>query len=175
MKKPLQLAATGYGLLIIGASWLQPVFLLIIRLYWGWQFHLTGMGKLMHLDKVAGYFQSLGIPYPAFNAHLSGLTECFGGLFLLLGLCSRITTIPLIVTMIVAYAAAFPDALKNIFSKPDDFVSADPFQFLMAAIIVFVFGPGLFSVDGLIGWILKRRAAKQAAAASPSEAPGTPA
>lgn len=175
MNKPFQLVATGYRLLITGASWLQPVFLLIIRLYWGWQFHLTGMGKLMHLDKVAGYFQSLGIPYPAFNAHLAGLTECFGGLLLYAGICSRITAVPLIITMVVAYAAAFPDALKNIFMKPDDFVSADPFQFLMAAIIVFIFGPGMFSVDGLIGWILKRQAAKRAAAASASEAPGTPA
>src|SRR5580704_11545216 len=114
MKKLFQLATTGYGLLIFVLSWFQPVFLLIIRLYWGWQFHLTGMGKLMHLDKVAGYFQSLGIPYPAFNAHLAGLTECFGGLLLYAGICSRITAIPLIVTMIVAYATAFPDALKNI-------------------------------------------------------------
>ncbi|MGA3172094.1 MAG: DoxX family protein [Chthoniobacteraceae bacterium] len=175
MKRLLQLAATGYGWLITGASCLQPVFLLIIRLYWGWQFHVTGMGKLMNLDRVAGYFQSLGIPFPAFNAHLAGLTECFGGLFLLAGIFSRITSIPLIVTMIVAYNTAFPDAVKHIFSKPDDFVSADPFQFMLAAIIIFIFGPGLFSVDGLVGWILKRRAAKRAAAASASEAPVSPA
>lgn len=35
---------------------LQSPFLLIIRLYWGWQFFLTGKGKLMNLDKTASFF-----------------------------------------------------------------------------------------------------------------------
>lgn len=161
-------AATGYGWIIIFAGWLQSLFLLVIRLYWGWQFHETGMGKLQHIDKVTGYFQSLGIPMPGLNAYMAGITECVGGLFLLLGLCSRISTIPLIFTMIIAYLTAFPDAVKNIFSKPDDFVTADPFLFLLTAVIVFLFGPGRISVDGIIGCILKRRAAKDNAA------PGAP-
>ena len=33
------------------AGLLRPLFLLIIRLYWGWQFFLTGKGKLTHLDR----------------------------------------------------------------------------------------------------------------------------
>ena len=37
-------------------SKLQSPFLLIIRLYWGWQFFLTGKGKLMNLDRTAGFF-----------------------------------------------------------------------------------------------------------------------
>ena len=153
-------------LIKFNTRFLAPVFLLIIRLYWGWQFHITGMGKLTNIPKVTGFFQSLGIPFPAFNAYLSGSTECFGGLLLLLGLASRVTTIPLIITMIVAYITASPDAVRNIFSKPDDFVSADPFLFMLAAIIVFIFGPGPLSLDGLIGRILKARAAKQGEAAA---------
>jgi len=151
-------AAISYQWIITVASWLQAVFLLIIRLYWGWQFHVTGMGKLNDIPKVTGFFQGLGIPFPEFNAYLAGATECFGGLFLLVGLASRVTTIPLIVTMVVAYLTASPDAVKHIFSKPDDFVTADPFLFLLAAVIVFLFGPGLISLDGLIGRILKRLA-----------------
>jgi putative oxidoreductase len=151
--------ATGYQWIITFASWLQPVFLLIIRLYWGWQFHITGMGKLSDISKVTGYFQSLGIPFPALNAYLAGSVECFGGLFLLLGLASRITTIPLIFTMVIAYLTASPDAVKHIFTRPDDFTTADPFLFMLAAVIVFLFGPGLLSLDGLIAFILKRRAA----------------
>jgi putative oxidoreductase len=158
-KNPIfHLAALGYRWITIGASWLQPLFLLIIRLYWGWQFFGTGRGKLMDIPKVTGFFQSLGIPFPAFNAYLAGSAECFGGLLLLLGLGCRITTIPLIITMIVAYITASPDAVRHIFSKPDDFVTADPFLFMLAAIIVFIFGPGPLSLDGLIGRILKRRA-----------------
>jgi len=153
-------------LIKFNTRFLAPVFLLIIRLYWGWQFHITGMGKLTNIPKVTGFFQSLGIPFPAFNAYLSGSTECFGGLLLLLGLASRVTTITLIITMTVAYITASPDAVKNIFTKPDDFVSADQFLFLLAAIMVFIFGPGPLSLDGLIGWFLKKRAAQHAAPAA---------
>ena len=131
----------------------------------GWQFHITGMGKLGDIPKVTGFFQSLGIPYPMLNAYVAGSVECFGGLFLLLGLASRLTTIPLIFTMIIAYLTASPDAVKHIFSKPDDFVTADPFLFMLAAIIVFLFGPGLFSLDGLIGHLIKRRRASDIIAA----------
>jgi len=157
-------AAVGYQWFITFASWLQPLFLLVIRLYWGWQFHVTGMGKLSDIPKVTGYFQSLGIPFPGLNAYLAGTTECFGGLFLLLGLGCRVTTLPLIFTMVIAYLTASPDALKHIFSKPDDFVTADPFLFMLTAVIVFLFGPGPLSLDGLIGRILKRRAAAEVSA-----------
>ena len=155
----LRLAAAAYGLATKIGTWLQPVFLLIIRLYWGWQFFMTGKGKLGDIGKVTNFFQSLGIPFPHLNAYLAGCTECFGGLILLVGLGSRVTTLPLIVTMIVAYITASPDAVKNIFSKPDDFVTADPFLFLLTAVIVFLFGPGPLSLDGLIGYVLKKRAA----------------
>jgi putative oxidoreductase len=168
MNHPLfRLAASLYQWLIgFNTKWIQPVFLLIVRLYWGWQFHISGMGKLTNIPKITDFFQSLGIPFPQFNAYLAGATECFGGLFLLLGLASRLSTIPLIITMIVAYITASPDAVKHIFSKPDNFVTDDAFLFMYASIIVFLFGPGPLSLDGLIGWQLKARAARQAAPAT---------
>ena len=129
---------------------LRSPFLLVIRLYWGWQFFQTGRGKLMNLDRTAGFFANLHIPAPHLNAILAGCTECFGGLLLLIGLGSRIATVPLIFTMIVAYATAEPDKLKNIFNNPDAFVSAAPFLFMLVSIIVLIFGPGAFSVDALI-------------------------
>jgi putative oxidoreductase len=144
------LALTGYSLLNFAATGLQSVFLLIIRLYWGWQFFQTGMGKLSHIDKITGFFQSLGIPFPMLNAYLAGTTECFGGLCLLLGLGSRLITIPLIFTMIIAYVTAERDALMSIFSNPDKFTGADPFLFMLAAVIVFLFGPGIISGDSLL-------------------------
>lgn len=140
----------GFEYLNLGATGLQSVFLLIIRLHWGWQFFQTGMGKLENITKITGFFQSLGIPFPTLNAYLAGSTECFGGLCLLLGLGSRLITIPLIFTMIVAYATAEREALFSIFSDPDKFTGADPFLFMLAAIIVFLFGPGFFSVDRLL-------------------------
>ena len=144
-------APFGYGYLIRAASWLQSPLLLALRLYWGWQFCETGWGKLTHLDKVTQFFQSLGIPFPELNVILAGSTECFGGLLLLFGLASRLVSLPLIFTMVVAYLTSEQPAIHSLFSDPDKFVSAAPFQFMLTALIVLIFGPGIFSLDYLIG------------------------
>jgi putative oxidoreductase len=138
-------------------SYLQSPVLLLMRLYWGWQFFLTGKGKLMNLDRIAAFFSSLHIPMPKLNAALAGSTECLGGLLLLLGLASRIITVPLIFVLCVAYLTAHIDVTKVIFSDPDKFVTAAPFLFLMCCVIVLVFGPGVFSADYLIVRALSRR------------------
>jgi putative oxidoreductase len=148
--------ANLYHLWVKAISCLQSPLLLAMRLYWGWQFFQTGKGKLMNLDRTTGFFESLHIPMPHLNAVMAGSTECFGGLLLLLGLGSRVLTIPLIVTMCVAYATAETDALHAIFSDPDKFVSAAPFEFMLCAIIVLVFGPGKFSLD----WLISKKCSK---------------
>ena len=112
-----------YELLVRAASNCQSVFLLAIRLYWGWQFCQTGWGKLHNLPNVTEFFAGLGIPFPGFNAVLAGSTECFGGALLLLGLGSRLVALPLIFTMIVAYATDGKEAVQAIFSDPDKFVT----------------------------------------------------
>ena len=129
------------------ASFLPDPLLLSVRLYWGWQFFMTGKGKLMNLDQTTGFFTELGIPLPKLNAIMAGSTECFGGLLLLIGLASRLTAVPLICTMIVAYLTADRDKVLGVFEDSDAFVTAAPFLFLFASIIIFIFGPGRFSVD----------------------------
>jgi putative oxidoreductase len=135
----------------------QPVLLFTIRLYWGYQFFLAGRGKLMNIERTTGFFESLHIPLPLLNAYMAGVTECFGGLLLLLGLASRVTTIPLIVTMCVAYATAHTAKLGGLFNNTDAFVMAPPFLFLLASIMILVFGPGWISVDGLIQHFVLRK------------------
>jgi len=132
------------------ASGLQSPLLLVIRLYWGLSFAQTGWGKLRHLDKTAGFFASIDIPLPKLNAIMAGSTEFFGGLLLALGLFARPAAVPLIFTMLVAYATADGEALHAIFSEPDKFVTAAPFLFLLAALVVLVFGPGRLSLDALV-------------------------
>jgi putative oxidoreductase len=135
--------------LTVLGSWLQSPLLLAIRLYWGWHFVLTGWGKLHDLGKVTGYFQSLNIPAPHLNAIAASLTECTGGLLLLLGLFTRFACVPLAVLLSVAYLTADADALRMAFSNPDKFFAADEFLFLYAVVIVFCFGPGAISLDRL--------------------------
>lgn len=81
---------------------------------------------------------------------LPATTETVCGLLLCVGLASRLISILLIFTMLVAYLTAENAALRAFFSDPDKFVSATPFQFMFAALLVLIFGPGALSIDRLI-------------------------
>jgi len=131
------------------AAGLQSPLLLVIRLYWGWQFFRTGRGKLLHLDRTADYFASLHIPAPKLNAFLAGSTECVCGLLLLVGLFARAASVPVTVTLLVAYVTADREAFLSFFSDPDKFLGATPFLFLLAVLLVLAFGPGRYSLDHL--------------------------
>ncbi len=135
------------------ASLLQSPLLLAVRLYWGVAFAQTGWGKLMNLERTAGFFGSLGLPLPKLNAVMAGVTECGGGVLLALGLCARPAAVPLIFTMLVAYATADREALQAITSEPDKFVTAAPFLFLLASLLVLAFGPGRLSLDA---WLFRK-------------------
>ena len=155
--KPLALAISAYNLLIKWASMLQSPFLLIVRLYWGWQLVQSGWGKLHHLARVTDFFASLNIPLPAVSATFVSGLEFVGGLLLILGLGSRVIGLLLTVNMLVAYWTADREALTSVFSDPGKFYNADPYTFLFAALMVLVFCPGNFSLDYLIGRYLQRR------------------
>ncbi len=129
------------------ASHLQTPLLFVLRVYWGWSFAQTGWGKLMHLDRTAEFFASLSLPAPKLNAIAAGATECAGGALLALGLFARPASMPLVFTMLVAYATADRDAVQALFSDPDKFTGAAPFQFLLVSLLVLAFGPGQWSLD----------------------------
>ena len=139
-----------YQLLVTVANSLQSPFLLAIRLYWGWQVIETGWGKVNNIEKVTGFFTTLGIPFPALNAHFVAGVELIGGLLLVLGLASRLTGMVLTVNMLVAYVTADREALLSIFSDPDKFTGATPYTFLFASLIVLIFGAGKLSADAWI-------------------------
>src|SRR6267142_3490108 len=128
-------------------SYLQPPFLLLVRLYWGWQLAQSGWGKLHHLSNVGEYFATLGLPMPAQMAVFISCVELFGGIFLALGLASRITGLVLTVNLTMAYVIGDREALLSFFSDPDKFIAAAPFAFLMVALIVLIFGAGKISLD----------------------------
>jgi putative oxidoreductase len=139
-----------HALLATIGRFLQCPLLLVIRLYWGWQFILTGKGKLMHLDKTANFFGSLNIPSPKLCAIMASSTECIGGALLVLGLFSRFASLALIGVMCVALWTADRAAVTSLFSDPDKLFATDPFLFLYASVLVFAFGPGKISIDALI-------------------------
>ena len=139
-----------YEMFVRAASRLESPFLLIVRLYWGWQFMQTGWGKLGDLGKVTTYFTSLGIPAPALNAYFISGLEFAGGILLAIGLGSRVIAFLLAADMAVAYYIGDHDALLSFFSDPDKFYAAAPFTFLVASLIVLIFGPGKLAFDTLV-------------------------
>lgn len=147
---PLALYFKALSVAAVVGNSLQSVLLLVLRGWWGWSFFQTGKGKLLHLDRTTEFFASLNLPLPKLNAIAAGSVECGGGLLLLLGLGSRLISVPLAFTMLVAYVTAEREAVQALFGDPDKFTGAAPFLFLLVALLVFAFGPGKFSLDAVI-------------------------
>src|ERR1700736_5579889 len=80
-------------------TWLGP---LLARITVGWVFLWSGWGKLNNLPQVTENFIGWGIPFPHVLTPFTSGVEFFGGLFLLLGLLTRVSAGALIDTMIVA-------------------------------------------------------------------------
>lgn len=135
---------------VIG-SWLQSPLLLALRLFFGIGFMMAGIGKLQDISKMTDFLISMNIPYPEVGAWTVALTEAIGGGLLTIGFLSRLAAIPLIIAMCVAYGTAHVDSLYQFTTNPKLFVNQPPFAFLLTSLLVLAFGPGLFSIDALIG------------------------
>lgn len=146
------------------ATNLRSPFLLLVRLYWGWQFMQTGWGKVNNIAQVTQFFTRLGIPAPGLNAHFIAGLELFGGILLAMGFAARPVSLLLSINMLVAYITADREALFSIISDPDKFYAAAPYTFLIASLIVLIFGAGKFSADAWIASV--RRQGKETTAAT---------
>lgn len=78
---------------------------------------------------------------------------------MLFGLATRPVGLVLSINMIVAYLSVEDDRNKvfNFFGDQDSFLHADPFFFLLAAIMAFAFGGGPISADALIGKLITKK------------------
>jgi putative oxidoreductase len=147
----------GHALFVTCANYLQTPLLLAIRVYFFSQLYLAGRGKLENLDKVTQFFTGLGIPFPGLNARFIGSLECFGSLLIIAGLFSRPIALMIFIAMTVAYLTADMAAASSIISDPEKFIKAAPFVYWLAALIILAFGPGLFSLDALAKYLLRKR------------------
>jgi putative oxidoreductase len=129
---------------------LQSPFLLLVRLYWGWQLAQSGWGKLHNLDKVTEFFGALNLPMPSQMAVFISCVEFFGGILFALGLFSRMISLVLVINLFMAYITADREAFFSFLSNPDKFSAAAPYVFLVASLIVLILGPGKFCVDYLL-------------------------
>jgi len=121
-------------------DWLAP---LLGRLAVGLLFMSTGWGKVHDIGKVTQFFEHLGIPAPGFNAVLVGYSELVCGSLLVLGLFTRLATVPLIVSMTVAILTAKRSELHGVF----DLVGFDEFTYLVVLVMIAILGPGKIALD----------------------------
>jgi putative oxidoreductase len=142
-----------YAFAVRAASSLQSVFLLFVRVYWGWQLAQNGWGKLHNLGRVTEFFASLGLPMPGLTATFVASVEFIGGIMLAVGLLSRFFGLVITVDMLMAYIMADREALFSFISDPGKFYVADPYTFLFAALLILIFGPGKIALDT---WLLRR-------------------
>jgi len=77
-----------------------------LRLYLAPIFWMAGLSKFQHFDDTVSWFGNaewgLGLPLPWLMAFLATATELCGAVLLTIGLATRLISIPLIFTMIVA-------------------------------------------------------------------------
>lgn len=119
---------------------------LLGRLAVGLLFLSTGWGKVHSLDKVTAFFVKLHIPAPGLNAVVVGYSELICGALLVIGLCTRLATLPLIVSMIVAIGTAKLPDIHGLF----DLVGADEFTYLCVLVMLLIIGPGKLSLDAFL-------------------------
>jgi len=120
--------------------------LLFARLAIAYGFYGPAMTKWKDIDSIAGWFTSLGIPFPTLNAYMAASTEALGVVLLTLGLFTRLISIPLIVVMIVAIVTVH---LPNGFSAGDNGFEI-PFYYMLFLFIFVTNGAGKFSLDRLM-------------------------
>lgn len=79
---------------------------LALRLYLAPIFWMAGMSKLNSFDNTVDWFGNsdwgLGLPFPLLMATLATAAELIGAILLVLGLLTRLISIPLIITMLIA-------------------------------------------------------------------------
>jgi putative oxidoreductase len=128
-------------------GWLAP---LVVRLFFGYFWAETGWAKLHNLDGFIERFVGWEIPFPVFSATLSAWAEFLGGVFLMFGFFTRLTSLALIFNMIVAIVTV---VIKKV-GGFDDFIELDEFVYILIFFWLFMAGPGAVSLDTLINrWL----------------------
>lgn len=142
LKKVLSKVQVVYDELTQAQSWV----LLLLRICIGFLFFQIGLGKLTHFENTVSFFTLLGIPAPALNAAMASTIECLGGVFLMLGLFTRIVSVKLVVVMIVAIVTAQLPEVHGAF----DLIALQETDYLLFFLLFVFTGPGKWSLDAVL-------------------------
>lgn len=142
-----------YRRLVGALSHTHSLVLLLIRLVIGIVFVQSGWGKLHNLPKVIEFFESLKIPAPQIQAPFVASTELICGGLLVLGLATRLASLPLIITMIVALVTAKKEDISGF----TDLFAIYEFLYILMMATLISFGPGRWALDRWVDQKLNAR------------------
>lgn len=125
---------------------LQDIPLLFLRLILAYGFYMPAMMKWGNINGIIEWFDGMGIPMPTLNAYLAATTEMAAVILLPLGLATRILSIPLIITMVVAIVTVH---LGNGFNAGDNGFEI-PLYYILMLLVLLISGGGRISLDHLI-------------------------
>jgi len=123
--------------------------LLLIRILVGWVFVSEGIQKFLFPAQLGvGRFEKIGIPSPHFMAPFVGTVEIVCGTLLLVGLFTRLATVPLLAVILVAITTTkIPMIAKSGMWSILHEARAD-FSMLLGLVFLLITGAGTLSVDG---------------------------
>ncbi|HEX7845748.1 MAG TPA: DoxX family protein [Chitinophagaceae bacterium] len=114
----------------------------MLRLIIGGLFIYHGYMKIDHYDQILPMFGDIIGIGSKLSFNLVIFAEFFCGILVTIGLFTRLTVIPILITMLVAYFIAH---------KKDPFLSKElVFAFMTLSLVIFVLGSGRYSLDYLI-------------------------
>ncbi len=128
------------------ASKLDSIALLGIRLVLAYGFYKPAMMKWNDINAIGGWFESMGYPFPYLNAYLAGITEVVGVILLVLGLGTRLISIPLIFVMLVAIFTVHIDGGFDAGNNGFEI----PLYYIVMFVVLIVSGGGKYSIDNII-------------------------
>jgi uncharacterized membrane protein YphA (DoxX/SURF4 family) len=110
----MQAVYSLYQRIIDNSQQLSGLAPLLLRLYLAPVLLQAGWNKYQHFDDTVAWFGNadwgLGLPFPALLTFLAIAAETLGAVLLMLGLFTRLVSIPLMVTMLVAiFAVHWPN------------------------------------------------------------------
>ena len=124
-------------------AWVGPT---LARWTVGWIFLISGWGKLHNLDQVIQFFGDLGIPHPELQAPFASGTELVCGTLVLIGLFTRVASVPLVITMTVAILTAQKEKVGSV----GDLFGLIEWCYIALLVWLGVAGPGPLSLDALL-------------------------
>ncbi|WP_269236843.1 DoxX family protein [Flavobacterium flavigenum] len=121
---------------------------ILIRLMVGTVFLSEGIQKFLFADKLgAGRFEKIGLPLPEFLGGFVGSFEIVCGILILIGLMTRLASVPLIIIMLVAMGTTKSEILadKGFWEMMHE--SRTDWAMLLGSIFLLIKGSGCWSVD----------------------------